>query len=227
MSVLYIPGFREPPTHKKEPWVKIEEICARNWTAFSRFKLPWDWKWLFSMTEMRKKVWRALQGIEEDSTVVTYSLSSIPVAESILSCRDEIAVRIWKVIFLHPAQDPVYSVSVMDAILSDLKALHWTEYYLHWNRKEIFNTLIWDWEWNADTFQQDLLYYSRVSAIRRDYFQQLATRIWTRGFKTHVEIITWSDDRVVTRWEINLSNRRNLAQLKTSHIPKIWDEILM
>lgn len=225
-SVLYIPGFRENPTHKKEPWEQIKDTCVWNWIWFSRFELPWEWKWLFSMTETRKKVASALLRLQEDATIVTYSLSSIPVAEAISSCSAEVAARIWKLIFLHPVQDPVYSVSIMDAILSESSTILWPEHYIQWDKNSIFNTLIWDWKWNADTFQQDLLYYTRVLAMRRNYFQHLLTRISNRGFWTCVEITTGADDRVVTRGDIDLRHRRNFALLKIWHTPKLSPEIL-
>jgi len=216
--VTYIPGFKEPLS-PNQPGKIIELLAEDTWKSFQRMILPWDPRYdrnsKFSLSAVRERTSELLESIPMNTTLVTYSLSALPVFWAINDKIDLVRDRVSKVVFLNPADNPVYSVAVMDWILWrwkwDVKPL---EEYLDWPTWEVFNRLIDGWIGDWDQFQKDLqdIYKSHID---------LTAMLTTLNIK--FSIIDWDDD-AVTRRRVMQNGEVKFTQAMRSHIPDLTNQ---
>jgi hypothetical protein len=94
------------------------------------------------LSALREKIYSTLEAVDEDIFLAAYSLSCRPTIDAVMSLSDSIKAKIQKIIFIHPARNPLYSVQIMDWLLSDNEKPLSEEHYLHGDTSKVFNALI-------------------------------------------------------------------------------------
>ncbi len=216
--VLYIPWFQEP-IKLWQPWVTVEQICQEKGREFKRVILPWDIRYdqhsKFSLSAIRERVRGLLENIEDNTTLVTYSLSAVPTLWAFVDSEEKVRNKVSKIVFLHPATNPVHSVAVMDWMTNRCR---WSvlpiKHYLDWDSSKVFNRVIGKWNWNWEQFQEDL----------RDCSAQELDINWilTTGVPKAHEILVRPTDAIADpKVDIDFMDFR---QLKNNHIPDLSNQ---
>lgn len=89
--------------------------------------------------------------------------SVVSLIEAICELEESVKKQVFKLILLHLAENPLYSVRIMDWLKRRCRwEIYDDGYFLKWESDEPFLKLIWDWKWCASQFRKDLRKYSRL-----------------------------------------------------------------
>lgn len=234
-KVLYIPWFREV-NDKRSLGNKLEEYCKSEGVEFERVILPGDTDSgdmsLFTMSWVEDRVNDVLSSQRDTCKVVSYSFSAFPTLKTLGLYAEELRDRVEKVLFLYPAKDPLYSVTMMDWVFREGQwKLHDRKYYTEWNPHGKFENLIGHWKWDAEKFQTDLCEYTDY--IHQEYPEflweehllfdfysavlQSKSKCPIDTFESEQDIITYPTENI-WQWQ------KSAARAAVRHIPKLTGE---
>lgn len=228
-NILYFPWFREAQ-NKKMPWVIIWNYLSERNRAFSRIILPGDTintdrTSLFSMTRVQEQVIWVLNCLQDDTSITTYSLSTIPVLEALHHVSSDVRKKVVQVIFLHPTKNPLSAVAMMDWSLSSNPYIFEEKHYLEGDKEKVFSTLIGDWRGDASQFQSDLWNYYEKILVNRRYFD--ARILELRDDIPDIQVLENINDMIVSQWKkCDVLERRGKERTQLSHIPNLSLEVL-
>ena len=228
-EILYVPWFREAQ-NKRMPGIILEKYFASKNIPFSRMKLPGDREnndesSLFSMTWVQDSIVELLNWLQNNTSVISYSLTAFSVLEAVQSVSKQIRDKVKRVIFLHPAKNPLSAVAMMDWAIGDHDLILDTTHYLKWDKYTIFSTLIGDWRGNPEIFQDDLHRYNGLILGNSWYFD---ARTWElRDEIPDIRVLESDTDSIVsTDSTFDTEQKRAKEKANLSHIPTLSPEIL-
>ena len=171
--LLYVPRYQER-FKPWNPWFDISQVTDEKWIDFKKIILPWDtsdsdaeskFSLHHSKTRISENIIKIFRCVDNGTipssdwniTFWVYSLLGYPSMNALLEIPQELQSRISKISMIHPALNPILSVSIMDWLVNkSLEIPQDPQHYLDWVPEEKFWKIIWKWRGDWLQFQRDL-----------------------------------------------------------------------